>query len=122
MTMLPQVTQPQAKSGVVVEAEGQPRVEDPQLVQISNNPYAGPNDPAPAGSRPRLDTGKLAGDVVAYKNVTELGDLVAQAIAGRTIRSTAYRSWTGSQVRISSSDGVVRAGIDGEAVDIPSPL
>ena len=122
MAMLPEVTEPSARSGFVVEADGQPPVEDPQLVQVANNPYAGPDDPAPAGTRPRLDTGKLGVDVVAYKNTTQLGDLVAQAIAGTTIRSKAYRSWTGQRIRISSPTGVVRAGVDGEAVEFPSPL
>ncbi len=122
MAVLPQVTEPSARSGFTVEADGQPTVEDPQLVQVANNPYAGPNDPAPAATRPRLDTGKLGVDVVAYKNSTELGDLVAEALAGRTTRSTAYRSWTGTKVRISARDGIVRAGVDGEAVEFPSPL
>ena len=122
MAMLPEVTEPSARSGFVVEADGQPQVEDPQLVQVANNPYAGPDDPAPAGTRPRLDTGKLGVDVVAYTNTTQLGDLVAQAIAGTTIRSKAYRSWTGQRIRISSHNGVVRAGVDGEAVEFPSPL
>jgi diacylglycerol kinase family enzyme len=122
MAMLPEVTEPSTRSGFIVEADGQPRVEDPQLVQIANNPYAGPDDPAPAGTRPRLDTGQLGVDVVAYKNTGQLGDLVAQAIAGTTIRSKAYRSWTGQRIRISSRNGVVRAGVDGEALEFPSPL
>jgi diacylglycerol kinase family enzyme len=122
MTVLPEVTEPSARSGFIVEADGEPRIEDPQLVQIANNPYAGPDDPAPAGTRPRLDTGELGVDVVAYKNTTQLGDLVAQALAGTTIRSKAYHSWTGSRVRVSAPDGVVRAGVDGEAVEFPSPL
>jgi len=122
MTVLPEVTEPSSRSGYVVDADGEPRIEDPQLVQVANNPYAGPDDPAPAGTRPRLDTGELGVDVVAYKNATQLGDLVAQALAGTTIRSKAYHSWTGPSVRISAEDGVVRAGIDGEAVDFPSPL
>jgi diacylglycerol kinase family enzyme len=47
---------------------------------------------------------------------------VAEALRGSTIRSTAYRSWKGRKVRISSKDGVVRAGVDGEAVEFPSPI
>src|SRR3954451_392760 len=122
MTVLPEVTDPSARSGFTVEVEGQSPVEDPQLVQVANNPYAGPNDPSPAGTRPRLDTGRLGVDLVAYKNAAELRDLVAQAVAGKAIRSTAYRSWTGGRVRVSAHDGVVRAGVDGEAVEFPSPL
>jgi diacylglycerol kinase family enzyme len=122
MAMLPEVTEPSARSGFTVEADGQPRIEDPQLVQVANNPYAGPDDPAPAGTRPRLDTGRLGVDVVAYENKGQLGDLVAEALAGTTIRSKAYQSWTGQRIRISSRTGVVRAGVDGEAVEFPSPL
>jgi len=122
MTVLPEVTEPSARSGLIVEADGEPPVEDPQLVQVANNPYAGPDDPSPAGTRPRLDTGRLGVDVVAYRNATELGDLVAQALAGATIRSKAYRSWTGRRIRISARDGVVHAGVDGETVEFPSPL
>src|SRR3954451_14812424 len=122
MTVLPEVTDPSARSGFTVEVEGQSPVEDPQLVQVANNPYAGPNDPSPAGTRPRLDTGRLGVDIVAYKNAAELRDLVAQAVAGKAIRSTAYRSWTGGGGRGSARDGVVRAGVDGEAVEFPSPL
>jgi diacylglycerol kinase family enzyme len=122
MTVLPEVTEPSARSGFLVEADGRPEIEDPQLVQIANNPYAGPDDPAPAATRPRLDTGVLGVDIVAYKNKAQLGDLVAQALAGTTIRSKAYCSWTGPSVRISSRSGVVRAGVDGEAVDFESPL
>ncbi len=122
MTVLPEVTEPSARSGLIVEADGEPPVEDPQLVQVANNPYAGPDDPSPAGTRPRLDTGRLGVDVVAYRNATELGDLVAQALAGTTIRSRAYRSWTGRRIRISARDGVVHAGVDGETVEFPSPL
>jgi hypothetical protein len=43
-------------------------------------------------------------------------------LEGTTIRSKAYRSWTGRKLRISSKDGVVRAGVDGEAVEFPSPV
>jgi diacylglycerol kinase family enzyme len=122
MAVLPDVTEPSARSGLIVEADGEPRVDDPQLVQVANNPYAGPDDPSPAGTRPRLDTGRLGVDVVAYRNATELGDLVADALAGRTIRSKAYRSWTGRRIRISARAGVVHAGVDGETVAFPSPL
>jgi diacylglycerol kinase family enzyme len=122
MTVLPEVTDPSTRSGLTVEADGQPPVRDPQLVQIANNPYAGPDDPAPAGTRPRLDTGELGVDVVAYRSGNELRGLVAEALRGTTIRAKAYRSWRGRSLRISSDDGVVRAGVDGEAIEFPSPV
>jgi diacylglycerol kinase family enzyme len=122
MTVLPEVTDPSARSGLTVEADGQSPIEDPQLVQIANNPYASPDEPSPAGTRPRLDTGMLGVDVVAYTSMNELQALVAEVLRGTTIRSRAYRSWKGRKVRISSKDGVVRAGVDGEAVEFPSPV
>jgi diacylglycerol kinase family enzyme len=61
-------------------------------------------------------------DAVAYRSPTELRGLVAEAIGGAAIRSKAYRSWTGRKLRVSSNDGVVHAGVDGEAVEFPSPV
>ncbi|HTG48596.1 MAG TPA: diacylglycerol kinase family protein [Actinomycetota bacterium] len=122
MAALPEVADPNARSGLTVEADGQPAIEDPQLVQVANNPYAAPEDPAPAGTRPRLDTGLLGIDVVAYRDPAELRALVAAAATGSTRRAAAYRHWTGPRLRVGSADGTVRAGVDGEAIDFPSPL
>jgi diacylglycerol kinase family enzyme len=122
MAVLPQVTDPRARSNLTIEAEGRPSIEDPQLVQIANNPYAKPEDPMPAGSRPRLDTGMLGVDVVAYKDATELRSLVAAASGGVIERARAYQRWTCEQIRVRSKEGVVRAGVDGESIEFPSPL
>jgi diacylglycerol kinase family enzyme len=122
MAALPQVTDPRARSNLTVEAEGRPPIEDPQLVQVANNPYAKPDEPSPAGRRPRLDTGMLGIDVVAYKSPTELRALVAAAASGAVDRAGAYQSWTGERVRVRSKDGTVRAGVDGESIEFPSPL
>ena len=48
--------------------------------------------------------------------------ITLRSSASWTIRSTAYRSWTGQRIKITSRDGVVRAGVDGEALEFPSPL
>jgi diacylglycerol kinase family enzyme len=122
MAALPQVTDPSARSNLIVEAEGRPPIEDPQLVQVANNPYSKPNEPSPAGTRPRLDTGSLEIDVVAYKNATELRALVAAAARGAVNRAGSYQSWTGERIRVRSKDGTVRAGVDGESIEFPSPL
>jgi diacylglycerol kinase family enzyme len=122
LAVLPEVADPQSRSNIAIEAEGRPSIEDPQLVQVANNPYAKPEEPSAAGTRPRLDTGMLEVDIVAYKNPTELRALVAAAGMGAVERAGAYQRWTGERVRVRSKEGTVRAGVDGESIEFPSPL
>jgi diacylglycerol kinase family enzyme len=122
MAVLPEVMRPGARTNLTVEADGHEAIEDPQVVQVANNPYAKNDEPSPAGTRPRLDTGLLGVDVVAYKTPTELRRLVSAASEGRLDRTPAYRSWTGERLRVRSSDNNVRAGVDGEAIEFPSPV
>jgi diacylglycerol kinase family enzyme len=122
MAVLPEVTDPRARSNLAIEAQGRPSIEDPQLVQVANNPYAKPDEPSAAGTRPRLDTGMLEVDIVAYKNPTELRALVAAATMGAVERASAYQRWTSERVRVRAKEGTVRAGVDGESIEFPSPL
>lgn len=122
LEVLPEVTKPGARSGLTVEASGHEPIVDPQVVQVSNNPYARPDEPAPAGTRPRLDTGTLGIEIVAYKDAGELRQTIAHASRGTLARAKAYHTWTGDRVIVTSNDGVVPAGIDGEHVELPSPL
>jgi diacylglycerol kinase family enzyme len=122
MAVLPEVMHPGARSNLTIEAEGREPIEDPQVVQVANNPYARADEPSPAGTRPRLDTGLLGIDVVAYKTPTELRQLVAAATEGTLGRLPSYRSWTGTRIRVRSRDATVRAGVDGESLEFPSPL
>ena len=122
LEVLPKVTKPGAHSGLTVEASGRESVVDPQVVQVSNNPYARPEEPAPSGTRPRLDTGSLGIEIVAYKDAGELRQTVAHATKGTLARAKAYQTWTSDRVMVTSNDGVVPAGVDGEYVEMPSPL
>jgi diacylglycerol kinase family enzyme len=108
IAVLPEVTDPRSRSNLTVE--------------VANNPYAKPDEPSAAGTRPRLDTGRLEVDIVAYKNQTELRALVAAASMGAVERAGAYQRWTGERVRVHSKEGTVRAGVDGESIEFPSPL
>ena len=122
LEVLPNVTKPGARSGLTVEASGHEPVVDPQVVQVSNNPYARPEEPAPSGTRPRLDTGVLGIELVAYKDAGELRQTIGHATRGTLARAKAYQTWTSDRVMVTSNDGVVPAGIDGEYVELPSPL
>lgn len=122
LDVLPNVTKPGAHSGLTVDASGRESIVDPQVVQVSNNPYARAEEPAKAGTRPRLDTGTLGIEVVAYKDVGELRQTIADASRGTLSRARAYYSWTDDHVTVTANDGVVHAGVDGEYVELPSPL
>jgi diacylglycerol kinase family enzyme len=122
MAVLPEVMHPGARSNLTVEADGREPIEDPQVVQVANNPYAKDDEPSPAGTRPRLDTGLLGVDVIAYKTPAELRQLVAAATEGTLDRIPSYRSWTGERIRVRSRDATVRAGVDGESMEFLSPL
>jgi diacylglycerol kinase family enzyme len=122
LATLPELTRPGARSGLSVEAEGRDPVVDPQLVQVANNPYARPEDTTRMGTRPRLDTGTLGVEVIAYQNSRELRGLIGNVSINALDRAKAYRSWTGRSLTVTSQDGTVRAGVDGEYVEFPSPL
>jgi diacylglycerol kinase family enzyme len=77
---------------------------NPAVVLVSNNPYA-LDRPVAQGTRPSLDGGIL-------------GVIVLDRAA---IGMTPGRAWTARSVDVHAAD-TVRAGIDGEAVELSSPL
>ena len=77
---------------------------DPAVVLVSNNPYSFDPPHAP-GTRPTLDSGQL-GVVVLDRPAPGL---------------TSARTWTAKQLEVSAT-APVHAGIDGEAIDLGSPL
>jgi diacylglycerol kinase family enzyme len=78
--------------------------DQPAVVLVSNNPYA--LDRPPAGTRPRLDSGRLGIMVIDKRD------------RGRPPQG---RAWSAIHLDVSAS-GSVHAGIDGEAVDLDAPL
>ena len=77
---------------------------DPAVVLVSNNPYSFDPPHAP-GTRPALDSGQLG--------VVVLDRPAPGQRSGRT--------WTAKQLEVIAT-APVHAGIDGEAVDLTSPL
>jgi len=77
---------------------------DPAVVLVSNNPYSFDPPRAP-GTRPALNSGQL-GVVVLDRPAPG---------------QTSARTWTAKQLEVIAT-APVHAGIDGEAVDLTSPL
>jgi hypothetical protein len=78
----------------------------PALLLASNNPYA-INAPGRRGSRPVLDSGQLGVVVVDPP---------------RRPPRPPGRAWVAPALDVAAERAVVHAGIDGEAVDLPTPL
>ena len=76
----------------------------PAVVLVSNNPYALDRPVAP-GTRPRLDSGRLGVVVIDAPGTSPLPG----------------RAWTATSVEV-HGPAPVHAGIDGEAVDLSTPL
>ena len=77
---------------------------DPAVVLVSNNPYSF-DPPRQPGTRPALDSGQLGVGVL---------DRPAPG-------PTSARTWTAKQLEVIAA-APVHAGIDGEAIDLGSPL
>jgi diacylglycerol kinase family enzyme len=99
-------------SGVVVE--------NPQIVIVSNNPYR-LDSLAGFGTRARLDRGVLGTAVLLLVSPVDVRHFVA---ADRERHVDRFADWQTANVAQFEvlSDAVVRAGIDGEAVDLAPPL
>jgi diacylglycerol kinase family enzyme len=76
----------------------------PAVVLVSNNPYSLDRPVAP-GTRPRLDSGRLGVVVIDAPGTSPLPG----------------RAWTATSVEV-CGPASVHAGIDGEAVDLTTPL
>jgi diacylglycerol kinase family enzyme len=76
----------------------------PAVVLVSNNPYA-LDRPVAQGTRPRLDSGRLGVVVIDSPGASPLPG----------------RAWTAASVEV-YGPAPVHAGIDGEAVDLSTPL
>jgi diacylglycerol kinase family enzyme len=77
---------------------------DPAVVLVSNNPYA-LDRPVAQGTRPRLDSGRLGVVVIDSPGASPLPG----------------RAWTPTSVEV-YGPAPVHAGLDGEAVDLSTPL
>ncbi|MER0483839.1 diacylglycerol kinase family protein [Streptomyces sp. Edi2] len=94
---------------------GTTALDGPQAVLVSNNPYR-MGDPAGLGRRERLDSGLLGVLGVHVDNAAQ----AAWMLRGR--RGPGLTSFTAPEVVIDADASAVQAGVDGEALTLPTPV
>jgi diacylglycerol kinase family enzyme len=123
LTTLPEVLAADSPpTGLHAERPDGSVIDHPRVVFVGNNPYAKSDDPTPAGTRPRLDTGQLGVDVIAYHSSAEFRALVRAIEMRRTDLGGSRVTWTAPTVTVSDDRGTVSAGVDGEYVEFDSPV
>ncbi|MEU1705408.1 diacylglycerol kinase family protein [Streptomyces sp. NPDC005706] len=115
LEMLPDLLTRHSGPRLVVRA-GERRLTGPQAVLVSNNPYHG-DDAAGLGHRDRLDSGRLGVLVVEVNSTTEATELLL--LGGRSRGLTAF---TAAEVVVDADAPAVPAGVDGEALTLPTPV
>jgi diacylglycerol kinase family enzyme len=95
-------------------------IDDPQIVQVSNNPYV-LTSLRDFGTRPRLDTGRLGVVTARVDGRPGLHRLLQAEHKGQVGRLPGLHEWTTPAVEVRSSSSVP-AGIDGESVLLRPPL
>ena len=101
--MLPDLLGPDAEP-IALEftaADGS-RCEDAPLVLVSNNPYQ-VTSMAGAGTRERIDTGRLGVLAARVRSATDVSKLVALELVGQVGRFPGLQSWSSQQFEVRSS-------------------
>jgi diacylglycerol kinase family enzyme len=91
------------------------------VIQVSNNPYVlGPSPDV--SQRLRLDSGQLGVFAVAAGSGTEAAAVVTAMLAGRQGRSRHAYNFATTRFEVRSRSGQAFAGVDGEALELATPL
>lgn len=96
-------------------------VEGSFLVMVSNDPYVLAASPS-TSQRLRLDTGRLGVFAVTATTGAQAAEVVTLALAGQGARSSHAFEFSCEQFEISSRSGVAYAGVDGEALELETPM
>ncbi len=91
------------------------------LVQVSNNPYV-LGATLDASQRRRLDTGTLGVVAITASSGGEAAQVVALSALGQRRRSRHWHEFTTERFEVRSRSGKAYAGIDGEALELETPL
>jgi len=119
--MLPDLLGPDAEPiDLEFTAPDGARCDDAPLVLVSNNPYRLASL-AGAGTRERIDTGRLGVLAARVRSAADVSRLVALELVGQVGRFPGLISWSTPQFEVRSS-GPVEVGLDGEALVLDPPL
>ena len=91
------------------------------LIQVSNNPYV-LGATLDASQRRRLDTGSLGVVAVTAATGREAAEVVTLTALGQRRRSRHWHEFTTERFEVQSRSGKAFAGIDGEALELETPL
>ena len=91
------------------------------IVMVSNNPYV-IGVSADNAERRRLDSGELGVFAVTTRTGSEAARLFAAAAIGQRKRNPFWKEFTATSFTVRSRSGTAFAGVDGEALQMPTPL
>jgi diacylglycerol kinase family enzyme len=91
------------------------------LVMVSNDPYVLAASPS-TSQRLRLDTGRLGVFAVTAATGAQAAEVVTLALAGQGGRSGHAFEFSAERFEITSRSGRAYAGIDGEALELETPM
>jgi diacylglycerol kinase family enzyme len=96
-------------------------IEDPFVVQVSNNPYVWAPSPELA-QRSTMDSGRLGVFAVNAGNGREAAEIVERVLTGEQRHDQYFHEFTAERIEVRSRSGKAFAGIDGEAAELETPL
>lgn len=91
------------------------------LIQVSNNPYV-LGATLDASQRRRLDTGKLGVVAISAHTGSEAAQVFTLSALGQRRRSKYWHEFVTEHFEVRSRSGKAYAGIDGEALELSTPL
>ena len=91
------------------------------LIQVSNNPYV-LGATLDASQRRRLDTGTLGIVAISTRSGGEAAQVFALSALGQRRRSRYWHEFTAAHFEVRSRSGKAYAGVDGEALELATPL
>ena len=91
------------------------------LIQVSNNPYV-LGATLDASQRRQLDTGRLGVVAISARTGAEAARVFTLSALGQRRRSKYWHEFTAQRFEIRSRSGTAYAGVDGEALELSTPL